>query len=90
MDAGPSLRMHYTYVRTYGDIATEGRRLHAVAHLAIARSQKTEAGISGLVHGIGSCFGRFGSRVNKRDMGSEQSLPVSIFTSLWKYKVMEG
>ena len=76
MDAGPSLRAHYMYVRTYGDIATEGRRLHAVAHLAFARSQKTEAGISGYVHGIGANESLI-TVSNKRDTGSERSLPVS-------------
>ncbi len=30
-------------------IATEGRRLRAVAHLALARSQKTKVGISGVI-----------------------------------------
>ena len=47
-DVGPSLLMCYMHVSTYVYIATEGRKLRAVAHLAFARSQKTEAGISGL------------------------------------------
>lgn len=38
-----------TAERYYGDIATEDRRPHAVAHLAYARSQKSEAGISGAI-----------------------------------------
>lgn len=36
----------------YGDIATEDRKLHAVAHLALARSQKSEAGILGILQKI--------------------------------------
>ena len=61
-DVGPSLLMCYMHVSTYVYIATEGRRLHAVAHLAFARSQKTEAGISGLEKRVGA--------------GSVRSLPV--------------
>ena len=75
-DVGPSLLMCYMHVSTYVYIATEGRKLRAVAHLAFARSQKTEAGISGYVHGIGANESLI-TVSNKRDTGSERSLPVS-------------
>ena len=38
-----------TAARYYGDISTEDRKLHAVAHLALARSQKSGAGILGYI-----------------------------------------
>ena len=57
-----------TAVRYYGDITTEGRRAHAVAHLAYARSQKSGTGILG----------------SKRVLqGGEKSSPLVVLCDLW-------
>ena len=44
---------HCLHWRVHGDMQRKAEEVRAVAHLAIARSQKSEAGISGIYERVG-------------------------------------